>query len=114
MKKIAVAVKDNGKKLEHFGICEYFLIYNYDPNTHNIEYNNVIFSSKDHDKNHEEWEKSADAIDSCDILICQQIGLSAKSEVENRNIKVIESNKSTEDALDNYINKQIKKDDIII
>ena len=29
MKKIAVAVKDTGKKVEHFGICEYFLVYNY-------------------------------------------------------------------------------------
>ena len=63
MKKIAIAVKENGKKVEHFGICEYFIIYNYNERTRDVEYKNVIFSSKDHEKHDKKWKKSADAIE---------------------------------------------------
>lgn len=114
MKKIAIAVKDNGKKVEHFGVCEYFLIYNYDEKSYNIEYDNVIFSSKDHEKNHEEWEKSADAIKGCDILICEKIGFKAKAEVERRGMKVIEDEGNIESILDNFLNSEIKKDSVIL
>lgn len=112
MKKIGVAVKDNGKRLEHFGISEYFVVYNYDENNHNIEYDNIIFSSKDHRQDSEEWEKSADAIKDCDIIICEKIGMVAKSEVERMNIKVIESEGLVESALDDFINVQRKRDNI--
>lgn len=112
MKKIAIAVKENGKKVEHFGICEYFIIYDYNEKTHYVEYNNVIFSSKDHDKNNEEWKKSADAIDGCDILICEKIGMVAKVEVEKMGIKIIEDEGTTENVLDNFINIETKKQDI--
>lgn len=114
MKKIAVAVKDNGKKLEHFGICEYFIVYDYDEKDHNIEYNNVIFSSKDHNPNSEEWEKSADSIKKCDIVFCEKIGLKAKSEVELMGIKVIEEEGSVEEVLDKFIEIETKKDNIIL
>ena len=112
MKKIGVAVKDNGKRLEHFGICEYFIIYNYDEKNHNIEYDNVIFSSKDHRPNQEEWEKSAEAIKMCDMVICEQIGMVAKAEVEKMGIKIIQNEGSVEKVLDDFINRQIKKNNI--
>ena len=112
MKKIGVAVKENGKRLEHFGICEYFVIYNYDENKHNIEYENIVFSFKDHRPDGEEWEKSADSIKNCDIVICEKIGLVARAEVERMGIKVIEAEGSVENALDNFINIQIKKDKV--
>lgn len=112
MKTIGVAVKENGKRLEHFGICEYFIIYNYDEKKHNIEYANIVFSSKDHRPEGEEWEKSADSIKDCDIVICEKIGLVARAEVERMGIKVIESDTSVESALDDFINIQIKKDRI--
>ncbi len=112
MKKIGVAVKDNGKRLEHFGICEYFVIYNYDEKKHNIEYYNVIFSSKDYRPDGEEWEKSADAIKDCDIVICEQIGMVAKTEVEKMGIKVIQTEGSIESVLDKFINTEKKKNNI--
>jgi predicted Fe-Mo cluster-binding NifX family protein len=112
MKKIGVAVKENGKRLEHFGICEYFIIYNYNEKNYNIEYDNIVFSLKDHRPDNEEWEKSADSIKDCDIVICEKIGMVAKAEVERMGIKVIESEGLVEDVLDNFINIQIKKDKI--
>lgn len=114
MKKIAIAVKDNGKKVEHFGICEYFIIYNYDETEHEMEYDNVIFSSKDHRKNGEEWEKSADAINDCDMVICEKIGLVAKTEVEKRGLKIIEKSGYVESVLDDFLTTEIKKDNIKI
>lgn len=114
MEKIAIAVRENGKKVEHFGKCEYFIIYKYDEKTHDIEYNNVIYSSKSHDTDNEEWEKSADSIDGVNIVICEKIGLKAKAEVERRGIKVIESEGFIEDILDDFINKEIKKDKVIL
>lgn len=113
MKKIAVAVKSNGKKVEHFGICEYFVVYNYDEDDHTIEYDNIIFSSKDHNPNSEEWEKSADSIKNCDIVICEKIGLIAKAEVEMMDIKVIEEEGLVEDILDKFISVETKKDEIL-
>lgn len=112
MKKIAIAVKENGKKVEHFGICEYFIIYDYDEQTHNVAYKDVIFSSKSHDKNSEEWEKSADAIDGCDILICEKIGLVAKTEVKKRGIKILEDEGNTEELLDKFIKIETNKNNI--
>ena len=96
MKKIGVAVKENGKRLEHFGVCEYFIVYNYNETSHDIE----------------EWEKSADSIKDCDIVICEKIGFVAKAEVERMGIKVIESEGLVESALDDFINVQIKRDNI--
>ena len=112
MKKIGVAVKENGKRLEHFGVCEYFIVYNYNETSHDIEYDNIIFSSKDHRPDTEEWEKSADSIKDCDIVICEKIGFVAKAEVERMGIKVIESEGLVESALDDFINVQIKRDNI--
>ena len=112
MKKIGVAVKENGKHLEHFGICEYLIVYKYDENSHNIEYENILFSSKDHRPEGEEWEKSADTIKGCDIVICEKIGLVARAEVERMGIKIIESEGLVENALDNFINREIKKSSI--
>ena len=112
MKKIGVAVKENGKRLEHFGISEYFIVYNYNEKNHNIEYDNIIFSLKDHRPEGEEWEKSADSIKECDIVICEKIGMVARAEVERMGIKVIESEGLVEDVLDDFINVQIKKDKI--
>lgn len=109
MKKIGVAVKENGKRLEHFGICEYFVLYNYDEDSHNIEYENILFSSKDHRQEGEEWEKSADTIKDCDIVICEKIGLVARAEVEKMGIKIIESEGLVENVLDDFINREIKK-----
>ncbi|WP_455645184.1 NifB/NifX family molybdenum-iron cluster-binding protein [Methanosphaera sp.] len=114
MKKIAIAVKENGKKVEHFGICEYFIVYNYDEKNHDAEYDNVIFSSKDHNKNGEEWEKSADAIKNCDIVICEKMGLVAKTEVKKMGIKIIESEGLIEDVIDNFIKTETKKENIIL
>ena len=113
MKKIAVAVKDNGKKVEHFGICEYFIVYDYNEDNYNIEYNNIIFSSKDHKSDSEEWEKSADSIKDCDVVICEKIGPIAKSEVEMMDIKVIEEDGTVEDILDKFILIEKNKDKIL-
>lgn len=112
MRKIGVAVKENGKRLEHFGICEYFIVYNYDEKKHTIEYDNIVFSFKDRRPEDEEWEKSADSIKDCDIVICEKIGIVARAEVERMGIKVIESEGLVESALDEFINIQIKKDKI--
>ncbi|RAP51698.1 MAG: hypothetical protein BZ138_04635 [Methanosphaera sp. rholeuAM270] len=112
MKKIGVAIKDNGKRLEHFGICEYFIIYNYNESDSSMEYENVIFSSKDHRPNGEEWEKSADAIKDCDIVICEKIGLVARAEIERMGIKIIESEGSVEKVLDKFISSNNKQKNI--
>lgn len=109
MKKIGVAVKENGKRLEHFGICEYFLVYNYDEKTFDIEYDNIIFSLKDRRPNNEEWEKSADAVKDCDIVICERIGMVARAEVERMGLKIIEEEGLVEEVLDNFINIEKKK-----
>ncbi|RAP44752.1 MAG: hypothetical protein BZ135_07690 [Methanosphaera sp. rholeuAM6] len=112
MKRIGVAVKENGKRLEHFGISEYFIVYKYNEKNHNIQYDNIIFSLKDHRPDSEEWEKSADSIKDCDIVICEKIGVVAKAEVERRGIKVIESEGLVEEALDDFINVQKRKEKI--
>ncbi len=106
MKKLAVAVKDNGVKVGHFGSCEYFIIYNYDENTNNIEYNNVVFSSKDHDKNIEEWEKSADAIKGSNIVICERIGVVPKAQLKEEGIEIIENSGSVETVLDEFLSNK--------
>ncbi|RAP47625.1 MAG: hypothetical protein BZ136_06030 [Methanosphaera sp. rholeuAM74] len=113
MKKIAVAVKDNGKKLEHFGVCEIFIVYDYDDGTHIVEYSDIVYSSKDRHGS-EEWEKSADSISECDIVICEKIGLKAKAEVEARGIKVIETDGSIEEVLDNFIDSEIRKSSVVL
>lgn len=110
--KIGVAVKENGKRLEHFGVCEYFIFYDYNPETYHIEYENVVFSSKDHRADVEEWEKSAEVVKNCDIVICERIGLVAKSELERMNIKVMESEGLVEDVLDEFIAIEKKKDSV--
>ena len=56
MEKIAVAVRDNGNKVGHFGKSENFVIYNYDKKTGKIEFNDVVISLKNR-KDEEEWEK---------------------------------------------------------
>lgn len=114
MKKIGVAVKENGKRLEHFGICEYFIVYNYDEKTFDIEYDNIIFSLKDHRTNNEEWEKSADAVKDCDIIFCEKIGMVARAEVERRGLKVIEEEGPVEEVLDKFINVEKKKASITL
>lgn len=112
MKKVGVAIKENGKRLEHFGICEYFIVYNYDEKSHNMEYDNIIFSLKDHRPNEEEWEKSADSIKDCDIVFCEKIGMVAKAEVERRGIKVIEADGLVEEVLDDFINAKLKRENL--
>lgn len=113
MKKIAVAVKDNGKKLEHFGVCEIFIVYDYDDETHIVEYSEIVYSSKDRHGS-EEWEKSADSISECDIVICEKIGLKAKTEVEARGIKVIETDGSIEEVLDAFIDSELRKSSVVL
>ncbi len=113
MKKIAVALKENGKKLEHFGICEYFVIYKYNEDANTIEYDNVVFSSKNRDEKNQ-WEKSADSIRDCDIIICEQIGMSAKVEVEKRGFKVIQDKGNIESVLDKFLEIQEKKHNLIL
>lgn len=113
MKKIAVAVKETGKKVEHFGICEYFIVYKYNEDDYSIEYDNIIFSSKDHKSNSEEWEKSANSIKSCDIVICEKIGPIAKAEVEMMDIKVIQEEGIVEEVLDKFILLEKNKDNIL-
>ena len=109
MKKIGVAVKENGKRLEHFGISEYFVIYNYNEKTYDIEYDNIVFSLKDHRSDSEEWEKSAHAIKDCDIIFCEKIGMVARAEVERMGLKVIEDEGLVEEVLDRYITLEKKK-----
>ena len=112
MKKIGVAVKENGKKLEHFGVCEYFIIYTFNEESYDIEYDDIVFSFKDHRPDVEEWDKSLDAVKNCDIVFCECIGLAAKAEVERRGIKVIEDKGLVEEVLDRFLYGQKKKDSI--
>lgn len=103
MSKIAIAVKDNGIKVGHFGTSENFVVYNYDENTGDIEYDTIIISLKNRTKDSEEWEKSADAIDGCDIVICEQIGVVPKVNLKEHGVEVIEDSGSIEDVLDNFL-----------
>lgn len=103
--KIAVAVKDNGVKVGHFGTSESFIVYNYDKKSGNIEYDNLIFSPKDH-TSPEEWEKSADAIDGCDVVICEKIGVVPKGQMKHKGVEVIEDEGSIDEVLDNFLKNQ--------
>lgn len=102
MKKIAIAVKDNGVKVGHFGTSESFILYDYDENTGDIVYDRVVISPKNHASS-EEWEKSADAIGMCDVVICEKIGVVPKVQLEEKGFEVIEDQGSIEDVLDSFL-----------
>lgn len=105
MKKIVIAVKDNGVKVGHFGTSENFIVYDYDENTGNISYDTLIISPKNRTSS-EEWEKSADAIDMCDIIICEKIGVVPKVQLKECGFEVIEDSGLIEEVLDNFLNSQ--------
>ena len=73
----------------------------------------IIFSSKNHKQDNEEWEKSADSIKNCDIVICEKIGPIAKAEVEMMDIKVIVEEGEVEDVLDRFIQIERNKGKIL-
>ncbi|MDO5851675.1 MAG: NifB/NifX family molybdenum-iron cluster-binding protein [Methanobacteriaceae archaeon] len=105
MVKIAVAVNDNGKKLEHFGQSEYFVIYDYNKKDNSINYSDIKFSPKIKGQK-EQWEKSAETIKNCDIVLCENIGAVAKKEIKKMGIEVILYSGHVTYVLDKYLNSK--------
>lgn len=98
--KVAVAVTDDEKFTEHFGRAQKFLIYEFDGE--NMELLDTKGSPKETGEKHQ-WGKSLKVIEDCDVLICLQIGLRAKSALKKVGKTVVEDEGTVEEVLGRYI-----------
>ena len=86
--RIAVAVSDDEKFTEHFGRAQKFLIYEFDGED-NRSSGDKRESKKIPGEKHQ-WGKSFKVVDDCDVVICLQIGMTAKPGLKSAGKKVVE------------------------
>jgi predicted Fe-Mo cluster-binding NifX family protein len=97
--KIAVAIS-NGEDVDHFGKAQNFLIYEF--NEEKMNFIEKRESPKIKGEKHQ-WQKSLDAIDDCDVLICVQAGLKGKFGLKNAGIALVEDEGLIEEVLGRYV-----------
>ena len=98
--KVAVAVSDDTKLTEHFGRAQKFLIYEF--NGEEAVFHDSRESVKVAGEKHQ-WGKSLNVIRDCDVVICLQIGMSAKAGLKRNGKKIVEDEGSVEDLLNRFI-----------
>ncbi len=98
--RIAVAVSDDSKVTEHFGRAQKFLVYEFDGEE--TEFLEGRESKKIPDEKHQ-WNKSLKVVDDCDVVICLQIGMTAKPSLKSLGKKVVEDKGPVEEVLDRFV-----------
>lgn len=98
--KVAVAVSDNEKFSEHFGRAQKFRIYEF--NGENMKFMERRDSPKEAGEKHQ-WGKSLMVIEDCDVVICLQIGITAKPGLKKMGKTVVEDEGTVDDVLNRYI-----------
>lgn len=98
--RIAVAVSDDEKFTEHFGRAQKFMIYEFDGEE--IELIDKRESKKVPGEKHQ-WGKSLKIVEDCDVVICLQIGITAKPGLKSEGKKVVEDEGPIEDVLKRFV-----------
>ncbi len=98
--KIAIASTDDEKYCEHFGKAQKFLIYEFDGD--NAEFIEARESPKKPGEKHQ-WGKSIEFIEDADIIICAQIGITAKPALKKMGKNVVEDDGTVEEVIGRYI-----------
>ncbi|MDD3984583.1 MAG: NifB/NifX family molybdenum-iron cluster-binding protein [Methanobacterium sp.] len=98
--KVAVSVSDDKKFTEHFGRAQKFLIYEF--NGEEAEFKDSRESEKVAGEKHQ-WGKSLNVVRDCDVIICLQIGMSAKAGLKSDGKKIVEDEGSVEEVLNKFI-----------
>lgn len=98
--RVAVAVSDDEKFTEHFGRAQKFLIYEFDGEK--VELIDRRESIKVPGEKHQ-WSKSLKIVEDSDVVICHQIGITAKPGLKSEGKKVVEDEGPIEEVLDRFI-----------
>ncbi len=98
--RIGVAVSDDEEFVEHFGRAQKFLIYEFDGEK--LEFLDRRESKKIPGEKHQ-WGKSLKVVDDCDVVICLQIGMTAKPGLKSAGKKVVEDEGSVDEVLNRFI-----------
>lgn len=98
--RIAVAVSDDEKFTEHFGRAQKFMIYEFDGEE--IELIDKRESKKVPGEKHQ-WGKSLKIVEDCDVVICLQIGITAKPGLKSEGKKVVEDEGPIEGVLKRFV-----------
>ncbi|UTB31606.1 MAG: NifB/NifX family molybdenum-iron cluster-binding protein [Methanobacterium sp. ERen5] len=84
--RVAVAVSDDEKFTEHFGRAQKFLIYEFDGDK--VELIDRRESKKVPGEKHQ-WSKSLKIVEDSDVVICHQIGMTAKPGLKSEGKKLL-------------------------
>lgn len=98
--KIVVASSNDGKYSEHFGKAQKFLIYEFDGD--NAEFIESRESPKKPGEKHQ-WGKSLEVVEDADVIICTQIGITAKPALKKMGKTVVEDEGTVDEVLARYI-----------
>ena len=98
--RIAVAVSDDEKFIEHFGRAQKFMIYEFDGEE--IELIDKGESKKIPGEKHQ-WGKSLKIVEDSDVVICHQIGMTAKPGLKSEGKKVVEDEGPVEEVLKRFV-----------
>ena len=98
--RIAVSVTDDEKFTQHFGRAQKFLIYEFDGEK--TEFIDRRESLKIPGEKHQ-WGKSLKVVDDCDVVICLQIGMTAKPGLKSMGKKVVEDEGPVEEVLTRFV-----------
>ncbi len=98
--RVAVAVSDDEKFTEHFGRAQKFLIYEFDGDK--VELIDKRESIKVPGEKHQ-WSKSLNIVEDSDVVICHQIGMTAKPGLKSEGKKVVEDEGPVEEVLNRFV-----------
>ena len=98
--RVAVAVTEDEKYTEHFGRAQKFMIYEFDGE--DIELIDKRESKKIPGEKHQ-WGKSLKIMNDCDVVICLQIGMTAKPGLKGEGKKVVEDEGTVEEVLKRFV-----------
>ena len=98
--RIAVSVSDDELFVEHFGRAQKFLIYDF--NGEKTEFLDIRESKKIPGEKHQ-WGKSLKVVDDCDVVLCSQIGITAKPGLKSMGKKVVEDEGSVDEVLKRFV-----------
>lgn len=98
--RIGVSVSDDEKFTEHFGRAQKFLIYEFDGE--NVTFFDRRESKKIKGEKHQ-WSKSLKVVDDCDVVICLQIGMTAKPGLKSEGKKIVEDEGPVDEVLKRFV-----------
>ncbi len=98
--RIAVAVSEDEIFTEHFGRAQKFLIYEFDGEMTELidKRESIKIPGEKH-----QWGKSFKVVDDCDVVICLQIGMTAKPGLKSAGKKVVEDEGRVEEVLSRFV-----------